>query len=224
MKKFSDQKIIDSWQGNVLPWVRAIRDGEIVSRTQITNQAIIDVICQYVPKTVLDIGCGEGWLTRELDACGIATLGVDVVTEMIAAAEQTGAGRYRVLAYEDISASTLAEKFDLLVCNFSLLGKESVVQVFQQATDLLNPSGSLIVQTLHPEITCGDQAYVDGWREGSWAGFNDAFRDPAPWYFRTVESWLGLFDKHGFAVPGVIEPRVVANAPPVSIIFAGSIP
>jgi len=44
MKKFSDQKIIESWESNVDPWVSAIRKNKIESRCLITNKAIIDAI------------------------------------------------------------------------------------------------------------------------------------------------------------------------------------
>ncbi|MGB2269998.1 MAG: hypothetical protein ACPH7G_08105 [Cycloclasticus pugetii] len=36
---FSDKHIIDSWLQNAKPWVVAIRDNEIASRTLLTNKA-----------------------------------------------------------------------------------------------------------------------------------------------------------------------------------------
>lgn len=141
MKKYSDSKIIESWQSNVSPWVKAVRDGEIASRRQITNQAIIDAVVRHAPDTVLDVGCGEGWLARKLEALGIATTGIDAIAELIQSAQQAGAGSFRALAYEDLSPSAFADKFDALVCNFSLLGNESVVHLFQQARGLLKHRG-----------------------------------------------------------------------------------
>ena len=71
MNIFSDQKIIDSWKSNALPWVIAVRTNEIESRLLVTNKAIIDAVLAQAPKTVLDVGCGEGWLIRELKKAGI---------------------------------------------------------------------------------------------------------------------------------------------------------
>jgi 2-polyprenyl-3-methyl-5-hydroxy-6-metoxy-1,4-benzoquinol methylase len=221
MQNSSEDRIIASWQNNVQAWVAAIRNGEIASRTLVTNQAIVDAVLQHQPKTVLDIGCGEGWLVRELASRDMDVLGIDAVPEFIELARQTGAGRFRTLAYEDITVEILKEKYDVVVCNFSLLGKESVEHLFQHIPSLLNKGGALIVQTLHPVAACGDQAYQDGWREGSWAGFSDQFCDPAPWYFRTNESWQALFEDYGFVLTQIHEPISLKTHLPASIIFIG---
>ncbi|MCK4704489.1 MAG: class I SAM-dependent methyltransferase, partial [Gammaproteobacteria bacterium] len=119
MKNLSDQQIIDSWKKNVKPWVAAVREGEIESRLLVTNQAIIDAVLERKPATVLDVGCGEGWLVRELSKAGINALGVDVVPELIEVAEKEDGGRFRVLSFEALSVDNLKEKFDVIVCNFS---------------------------------------------------------------------------------------------------------
>lgn len=223
MAESKDQRIIESWKKNVHPWVTAVRNGEIESRILVTDRAILAEVLRHRPKTVLDLGCGEGWLTRALASHGIDALGLDIVPALIDAASELGPGRYRTLAYEDLSAATLQEQFDTVVCNFSLLGKESVEQVFQQVPTLLNENGVFIVQTLHPLVACGDQPYRDGWRQGSWAGFSDQFSEPAPWYFRTLESWQALFVDNGFKQADVAEPLHPDTRQPSSIIFTGEL-
>jgi 2-polyprenyl-3-methyl-5-hydroxy-6-metoxy-1,4-benzoquinol methylase len=217
---FSEQQIIDSWMKNVSPWIRAVREGEITSRTQVTNLAIIEAVIDCRPESVLDVGCGEGWLVRELEALDISAQGIDAVSALIAAAREAGQGSFQELAYEQIFADAFAEKFDLLVCNFSLLGDESVVHLFQQAPGLLNPAGWFIVQSLHPRVVCAEADYRDGWREGSWQGFNAEFREPAPWYFRTIESWQALFEQNGFEPALTTEPLDPLSQAPASIIFS----
>lgn len=218
-KSNTEQAIVESWQKNVRPWIDAIGKGEIESRVLVTNKAIIDAIVSRSPKTLLDIGCGEGWLVRELVDQGIDALGVDVVREFIVFAQTTGAGRFRTLAYEDISSTTINEKFDAVVCNFSLLGDVSVNKLLQQLPSILNEGGALLIQTLHPVVTCGEHEYADGWRDGSWTGFSDTFTDPAPWYFRTVESWVALLRGKGYHRLEVREPLNPYTQLPASIIF-----
>lgn len=221
MSGLCDRQIIRAWHENAIPWINAVRDGEIESRVLVTNQAIMDAVFRRTPESVLDIGCGEGWLVRTLVGHGIDALGVDVVPALVEAAGKHGPGRYRALAYEALSAAALNETFDVVVCNFSLLGKESVEHVFRQVPSLLNENGVFIVQTLHPVVACGDQPYQDGWRQGSWAGFSEQFRAPAPWYFRTLESWQDLFAGNGFACAVTEEPLHPKTAKPASIIFTG---
>ena len=219
--RFSDAKIVESWGKNALPWTTAVREGQIESRKQITDQAIVEAILSRSPGTVLDIGCGEGWLARELATRNIQAIGTDVVPGLVEAARRAGGGDFRAMSYEEISAGKLAVSVDVVVCNFSLLGKESVEGVFRAAPGLLVSQGSLIVQTLHPVIACGDLPYRDGWREGSWAGFSADFSDPAPWYFRTLESWIKLFEDSGFRLCEVREPLHPKTRKPASVIFIG---
>jgi 2-polyprenyl-3-methyl-5-hydroxy-6-metoxy-1,4-benzoquinol methylase len=221
MNNFSDQQIIDSWKINARPWVTAVRGGEIESRLLVTNKAIIDAVIETEPKTVLDAGCGEGWLVRELDKLGVSSLGVDVVPELIEFAQKKGGGRFKCISYDKLSYDALKERFDAIVCNFSLLGNESVIQMFEQAPDLLNEDGSFIVQTIHPVIGCGDEKYIDGWRKGSWGGFNEKFSHPAPWYFRKMESWKKLFKHYGFTLSKILEPLNQKTNVVASVIFIG---
>lgn len=206
MKTWSDEKILDSWKKNAAPWSKAIQEKEIASREKVTNKAIIDSVLSVSPKNVLDIGCGEGWLVRALSLEGVSVKGIDAVDGLIEVAKAKSDDDFRVVEYENLSANIFEEKFDLAVCNFSLIGKESVEHVFKVIPSLLNKGGHFIVQTLHPHVSCGDLPYSDSWREGSWDGFSKNFVDAAPWYFRTLESWIDLYNDNGFKLVKVKEP------------------
>ncbi len=220
----SDKNIVDSWRDNAKPWISAIRENDIESRVLITNKAIIDAILQKSPKSVLDIGCGEGWLARELNKTDINVLGIDAIPELVAAATQEGGGVFKVISYEDLIEGAIKEKFDLIVCNFSLLGKKSVDAIFKYISCMLNNGGFFIVQTIHPVASCGAFKYMDGWRDGSWAGFNNSFTNPAPWYFRTLETWKNLFLKNGLALNKILEPLNTVTNKTASVIFVGELP
>jgi SAM-dependent methyltransferase len=216
-----DTKIIDSWHRNAAPWVSAVREGEIESRILATNQAIVDAVRSRRPSTGIDIGCGEGWLVRALD--GVAMTGVDVVPGLIEAARLAGGGTFEVMSYEDIADGRLDLAVDVAICNFSLIGEESVAGLFRAAPTYLKPGGALIVQTMHPVVACGDEPYRDGWRQGSWAGFNPGFTDPPPWYFRTLASWVRLYADHGLQLQEVREPLHPKTGKPASLILMGSL-
>ena len=218
---FSDAKIVESWGKNAPSWTVAVREGQIESRRQITDQAIIDTILSRSPRSVLDIGCGEGWLVRELATRNIHVVGVDVIPGLIKEAQRAGGGDFCAMSYEEIADGKLRVSVDVIVCNFALLGKESVEGIFRAAPSLLNSRGSFIVQTLHPVIACGDLPYRDAWREGSWTGFSTDFTDPAPWYFRTLEGWIKLFADTGFRLREVREPLHPKTQKPASVIFIG---
>lgn len=216
-----DEQIIERWINNSAPWSLAVRSGRIASRLQVTNAAVTDAVLARAPRNVFDIGCGEGWLARELAGHGIDVLGIDVVPELIAQARAAGGGRFLAMRYEDLAASGMQERFDLCVCNFSLLGEHSTSQVIAAIPGMLNPGGALIVQTLHPWVACGDGPYCDSWRTGSWLGIEGDFSEPAPWFFRTLQGWMQLFASAGLRLESVQEPRPAHTALPVSLILVG---
>ncbi len=121
--------------------------------------------------------------------------GIDVVPDLVGEACRAGAGVYRTLSHEALAAGQLQIAADAIVCNFSLLGRESVDGPFVAFRSFLNPHGVVIVQTLHPLIAGGDHPYEDGWRAGSWAGMAWDFTDPAPGYFRTLGNRTGHFHR-----------------------------
>lgn len=219
MHPFSDVKIIDCWHKNARSWTAAVRSGHIESRRLVTDRAVVDAVVSRRPHSVLDMGCGEGWLARELSSRGIHVEGIDVVPELVQAAQHGGGGHYRVASYEELAAGTFRLSCDVVVCNFSLLGKQSVEGLFNTMPSLLQPQGSVIVQTLHPVSACGDLPYKDGWRQGSWDGCGPDFTEPAPWYFRTLESWLRLFADSGMRVLEMREPLHPQTGKPVSMVF-----
>ncbi|MEL6128830.1 MAG: class I SAM-dependent methyltransferase [Cyanobacteria bacterium J06628_4] len=215
----NEAKIVSSWRQNAMPWTAAVRERQIESRRLVTDGAIVNAVVNCSPQTVLDVGCGEGWLVRALHTRGIMAHGVDGIPALVEQAQTMGGGTFEVAAYGDITAGRLQATFDVVVCNFSLFGDQSVVSLLRQIPHLLNPSGTFIIQTLHPIMACGEDDYTDGWRAGSWAGFSQDFMDPAPWYFRTMGSWVELLVESGLMLTRLVEPLHPGSGGPASVIF-----
>lgn len=216
-----EEHILQSWQTNAASWTTAIQTAAIESRNLVTNKAIVDSILQLQPQTMLDVGCGEGWLCRAAEAHGIKTFGIDAIDALIASAKEQGHGKFDVISYQHIAEGKFAPHslFDVIVFNFSLFGNELVLAVLQQLHKFLTRKGKLVIQTLHPHTAQGEHAYTDGWRSGSWSGFSEDFTDPAPWYFRTIQSWINLFTAAGYTLLNLLEPLNPRTGKPASIIF-----
>lgn len=219
MDSYSDEKIIESWGKNVSQWIDSVRGGHVESRRLATDEAIVNAVLSRSPNSVLDVGCGEGWLVRSLSAKALHVVGVDVIPSLLQYARTAGGGSFHVASHEAVANGFLSESFDLVVCNFSLLGKESVERLCKAMPLLLNPHGTFMVQTLHPIAACGELPYADGWRDGSWAGFGANFTDPPPWYFRTMESWVELLSKNRLQLVEMREPVHPGTRKPLSVIF-----
>ena len=217
--EFNDEQVIEAWQANAAPWTDAVRGRKIESRNLVTDSAILDAVTSVEPQTILDIGCGEGWLTRALAERGIRSIGVDVVPDLIEKARSLGGGDFRVASYEEIGSGVLDIKVDAAIANFSLIGGDAVDRLVARIPDLLDRNGSFIVQTPHPVAAGGDEPYTDGWREGSWAGCGSGFAKPAPWYFRTIETWVRLMHSNGLQLVELREPMHPVTGKPASLII-----
>ncbi|WP_267221666.1 class I SAM-dependent methyltransferase [Dyella silvae] len=213
-----ESQILDAWHANAQAWERAVRSGQIESRRLVTDQAIIDAVLSQAPRTAIDLGCGEGWLARALAKAGVQVTGIDAIPALVDAAQAQGGGTFQVMSYADVSGGALQERADVVICNFSLLGESSVHALLVAVPGLLKADGALVVQTLHPLAT-GVEPYRDGWREGSWIGCGDGFGEPAPWYFRTLGSWVAAFEAAGLQLKRMIEPLHPHTERPASVIF-----
>ena len=222
MTALNDEQVVDAWSRNSAPWITAVREREIASRALVTDAAILEAVRARSPRTGVDLGCGEGWLVRALPE--VEMVGVDAIDGLVQAARRAGGGDFRTMSYEAIAAGALQLAVDVAVCNFSLIGNEAVAGLIQAAPTYLRPGGSLVVQTVHPLAACGDAPYVDGWREGSWAGFSKAFADAPPWYFRTIASWIALLTDNGLRLAQMREPVHPETGKPLSLILVGELP
>jgi 2-polyprenyl-3-methyl-5-hydroxy-6-metoxy-1,4-benzoquinol methylase len=73
----------------------------------------------------LDVGCGEGRVSRVLKECGCRVMAIDPVEKLISAAEQAGsADYYRIAAAADLPFENCS--FDLAVAYNVLMGVEDV--------------------------------------------------------------------------------------------------
>ncbi len=173
------------------------------------------------PGSVLDLGCGEGWLSAVLAEKGIAVTGTDVIPELIAHAAAHIQGSFHVTDYDAISNGSFRfqQPFDVIVSNFALLAKDSVDALLPALPQWLSPGGALIIQTLHPYTFQGTAEYVTGWKKGSWDGLGEGFTDPYDWYFRTLEDWLALLSHAGFGAVTVQDVRHPRQDNLLSVIF-----
>ena len=236
-----------SWNENAEAWTSAVREQKIPSRRLATDAAIVeacaDVLASSAGNRVLDVGCGEGWLSHALAARGAKVLGIDGSEGLIARChseersdEESAVARgdeqqiprsarndsaFEVCSYEALrdDAGRVPGPFDLIVCNFALLDDLVTETLAALRRRIITPVGRVIVHTVHPWIAVGDGAYEDGWRVETFAAFESPFPAHMPWYFRTVGSWIRAAERAGLRVAELREPLHPETRRPLSLLM-----
>ena len=210
-------RLAASWTANADAWTRAVRDGAIPSRNAGTDAAVLEAVVRGLPPRgrVLDVGCGEGWLSRALDALGADVHGGDASPSLVGAARAEG-GSFEVLSYAEAAADPdrLGGPYDAVVFNFALLGDDAV-GVLRAAGDRLDVGGRVLIQTVHPSAI---DPYEEGWREEAFDGIGSGF-EPMPWYARTFGAWVRTVDAAALRLAEAVEPLHPETGAPLSLLL-----
>jgi len=207
-----------SWDSNASCWTEVIRAGGIASRQLVTDRAIVDTVQTLSPRSMLDVGCGEGWLCRALTDQVPRIFGIDGSEELVAQARQLGGGEFAHLSYAEMRGSVVLanERFDVIVANFALLD-DDLPGFLEAMRGMVNDGGALVIQTLHPSAV--PPPYRSEWRIEDFAAFDgQADWKPMPWYFRTLGDWIGGLQPH-WHLRGLIEPLHPETERPASLIL-----
>jgi ubiquinone/menaquinone biosynthesis C-methylase UbiE len=143
----------NAWEGQARNWTRWARAPGHDSYWRFHRESFLALVPPGGRLTV-DIGCGEGRVTRDLRARGHRALGVDSAPSMIAAAREADPeGEYVVsdaaeLPFEDDAA-------DLVVAFMSLMDMDDMPAVVLELGRVVEPGGRLVAAVLHPMNTAG---------------------------------------------------------------------
>jgi SAM-dependent methyltransferase len=165
---------------------------------------------------VLDLGCGDARVGRELLSAGASRyLGIDGSQRMVAAAQHTLAGTAGEAVRRDIE--DLAEPegaFDLVLSRMALHYVADLGAVLRGCHRCLAPGGRVLLTVVHPVITSHDARdnaaeprqswvvddyFLAGPRDQRWLGAKTV------WHHRTVEGYVSGLLGAGFALTGLRE-------------------
>ena len=214
-------QVLQSWQQNAVEWIKVIEDQKIASR-QVTNAAILEAMKKECPAYVLDLGCGEGWLTRALNKQHILTVGIDATAALIAYARQRSDAVYYIQSFEEIIAGNAlaGAPYQAIVLNFCLYLKEETPALLNVLHQYLMGRQLIFIQTIHPCFNLDEhEPYQDRWIANAWKGLPSGFILPFAWYYRTLGSWIEMLTSCGLAVKTIHEPIDHDTKKPISIIF-----
>ena len=149
---------------------------------------------------ILDLGCGDGVLSRRIAECGAKVLGIDASTAMVERARETGV-EATVLNGQSLN---YFREFDAVFSNAALHWMTDTDAVLQGVAAALRPSGRFVAEFGGSGNVCLVVEALTQVLEDY--GLSAASRNP--WYFPAVEEYRQRLVAHGFEIQTIgLYPR-----------------
>jgi SAM-dependent methyltransferase len=138
------------WSGSAKTYLDFLKSEDDQLRRELLDPIVLNLL-EPRRKTILDLGCGEGYFTRVLKAAGATrVVGADISPDLVKRAkEQDASGEYQI--YDVVSALPFSPlTFDAAVAHMVMMDVSDINAAYQNLSRLLASSGRLIVSIVNP--------------------------------------------------------------------------
>ena len=205
-------------------------DGGDLWHRALIDPALLQVLGEVRGLDLLDLGCGNGYLSRRFAREGARVTGVDSSAPIIARARARERARplgirYRVADAERLSAFA-PQSFDVVVSNMALMDIAHADAAIREVGRLLRPAGRLVASLCHPcfdvlsrstwELEVRPMGSTTVWRKVQ--RYRELYHEPVPWvlpsgrsrstegYHRPLSWYFRALRSAGLAVEQFEEP------------------
>jgi ubiquinone/menaquinone biosynthesis C-methylase UbiE len=139
-------------------------DGDLWHRTLI-DPPLLQLVGEVRGARVLDLACGNGYLSRQFARQGATVTALDANAAIIERARAREARDPLGITYHVADAAHLTVvadgAVDVVVCNMALMDIEDAAGAIQEVSRVLVPRGRLVASLAHP---CFDKVHTSGWQ------------------------------------------------------------
>ena len=226
---FTDPDAAAAWNAGARAYDTFIESGADYYRVQVHGPALLAASEPLRGLQVLDLGCGQGYFSRELARRGAHVDAVDTSGELLALAAEHETRRPLGIRYHHLSAAAIAERwpdghFDVVTACMSVQDMADVPAVLGAASVVLRPLGRMVFSVPHPAT---DMPYREWARDGSGRKLSlqlDRYFESGstvchwnmprltahwstPCWRYTLSEWTDFLIQAGFVIDGLLEPR-----------------
>lgn len=138
-----------SW-GGVAQWYDDYLGGDDTYQAKVIAPNLMRILAIKEGERVLDVGCGQGYFTREVLKATKSVAGADISKELIAKAKaQTPGIQFHIAPADKLKFAGNAQ-FDAALCVLALQNMQDVSLVFKEVKRVLKPHGRFVFVLNHP--------------------------------------------------------------------------
>ena len=193
------------------------------SREMLLNPVILEYLSVVRQKKVLDIGCGEGYLSRMLASEGASVVAVDYSRKMIEIAQERTPPDTQIeyLLGDCQDMGFFGESFDIVVANMVMQDLPEYEAVLREVFRVLVPGGKFVFSILHPCFMAPEGEWVRDEKGERLYWKMDRYFDETVFpqrypigtedgvlqFHRTLSSYYNATRRAGFDVEAIAEPK-----------------
>jgi 2-polyprenyl-3-methyl-5-hydroxy-6-metoxy-1,4-benzoquinol methylase len=163
-KPVSEKQISQSWDKLADKWAGGYTEYGDMNREHVIDPIILRLAGLVKGLSVLDAGCGNGYLCRLLAKRGAKVAGIDISKRFIGIAQQREKETPLNISYHVGSICDLsmfqAGPFDVIISNLVLMDVLDLGKAIKELWRVLKRNGRLIFSIMHP---CFSSSPVHGW-------------------------------------------------------------
>lgn len=213
MTNITNDENIRQWSNAPREFIKELGDNGDFARQFILNPVIFEMLGNFRGKTILDAGCGQGYLARLLAKHDALVTGIEPAEPFISYAIEQEQSQHLGIKYIQADLSTLditLPAFDVVIVNMVLMDIPDYQNAIRNCLRLLRQGGSFIFSITHP---CFEGSSSDYRAEGYLKikeyfkeyevkqRFGYAFHRPFSHYINTVI-------RSGATIIEVVEPQL----------------
>ena len=157
--------------------------------------------------TILDIGCGSGWYTEQLEKSGAIVTAIDVNAAMVELTKQRVGPEVTVLQMDANEPLNFpGQQFDIIVAPLVIHYIKNWMALFAELSRIIKPNGNIILSTHQPHLAY-QNFNLDNYYE--LATINEQWTEPdmdVTYYHHSLSDLSEALYKNGFFIERILEP------------------
>jgi len=230
---FSSDRTRRAWDAGADAWEEFVESGADYYRTEVHGPALLNACGEIEQLRVLDLGCGQGWFSRQMARRGARVVGVDLSPAMLGHARRHEEEEPLGIEYVEIDAAQVHRSlapapFELVTACMSIQDMGDPHEAIEAVGQLLPIGGRVVFSVPHP---FSEMAYREWERDGEgnklalkvdryfesgtatlqWDMPRLRYSWETPRWRLSLSEWSAVVRGAGLVIVGLREPRPTAE-------------